>query len=203
MTSEAQDEEDPSKDDPEVVQLMFDFLYLQSYGQGPSAEEKSRCNLSSHARLHAIGEKYGITHMKEAAKKRFDEEVEKEISSEIFVEAAKLGFTTTPDSDRGLRQLIVRAMLGNAVKLRHNEEVDNLVYSNKDLALELWKATTAPPCGPVCWKCSTALVVRTCRWCDEADKKQGYFVSCRCDLVNHTDQECVKHRGTFSFDSDV
>jgi len=101
VTSEAQDEEDPSKDDPEVVQLMFDFLYLQSYGQGPSAEEKSRCNLSSHARLHAIGEKYGITHMKEAAKKRFDEEVEKEISSEIFVEAAKLGFTTTPDSDRG------------------------------------------------------------------------------------------------------
>jgi hypothetical protein len=203
VTSEAQDQHDPSKDDPEVVQLMFDFLYLQSYDQGPSAEERSRCNLVSHAKLYAIGGKYGIPHMKEAAKKRFHEEVEKEIASEIFVEAAKLGFTTTPDSDRGLRELIVRAMIGNAVKLQHNEEMNNLICSNKDLALELWKATTALPCGPICSKCSTALVVRTCKWCNEADVKQNCFVSCECDRVKHGGQECVKHWGAFSYDSDM
>lgn len=185
MASEPQDQHDPSKDDPEVVQLMFDFLYLQSYDQGPSDEERSRYNLISHTKLYAIGGKYGIPHMKEAAKNKFDEEVEKEIASEIFLGAAKLGFTTTPDSDRGLRQSIVRAMLGNAAKLRHNEEMNNLICSNKDLALELWKEITALPCGPMCPKCSTAFVVRTCRWCNEADVKQDCFVSCECDRVKH------------------
>jgi hypothetical protein len=202
VTSEAQDEEDLSRDDPEIVQLMFDFLYLQSYDHRPSAGNQSCCNLVSHVRLYAIGEKYGIPHLKEAARKRFDDDVEKEIASEIFVEAAKLGFTTTPDSDRGLRQSIVRVMLGNAMKLRNNEEVNNLVLSNADLALELWKATTALPGGPVCLRCSTTLV-RRCRWCNEADVKQNCFVSCECDLVNHPDQECVKHRGALFYDSDI
>lgn len=198
MTSETQDEQDLSKDDPGTVQLMFDFLYLQSYDHKPSAENQSRYNIVSHARLYAIGEKYGIPLLKEAANKRFDEEAENHVASEVFVEAARLGFTTTPYNDRGLRQSIIRVMLGNAAKLQHNEEMDNLIRGNNDLALELWKATTALPCGPVCLKCSTALV-RICRWCNGADVKQNCFVSCECDL----DQECGKHRGPFSYDSDM
>ena len=178
---------------------MFDFLYLQSYDHGPSAGNQNCCNLVSHVRLYAIGERYGIPHLKEAAKKSFDKDAKKEIASEIFVQAAKLGFTTTPDSDRGLRQSIVQVMLGNAMKLRNNEELNNLILSNADLALESWKATTALPCGPICSRCATALVARACRWCNGTDAKQNCFVSCECDLVNHRRQECVEHPGAFSF----
>ena len=41
MASEAQDEGDFSKDDPEIVQLMFDFLYLQSYDHEAAKQRRS------------------------------------------------------------------------------------------------------------------------------------------------------------------
>jgi hypothetical protein len=182
---------------------MFDFLYLQSYDHRPSTGNQNCCNLVSHVRLYAIGERYGIPHLKEAAKKSVDKDATKEIASEIFVQAAKLGFTTTPDSDRGLRQSIVQVMLGNATKVRNNEELNHLILSNANLVLESWRATTALPCGPICSRCATALVARTCRWCNWTDAKQNCFVSCEYDLVNHRRQECVEHRGAFSFVPDM
>jgi hypothetical protein len=79
--------------------IHVDFLYLHSYVHKVSAEEQRRCNLVSHARLYAMGEKYGIPLLKEAEKRKFDEEVEIHIESDLFVEAANLDFATTPCSE--------------------------------------------------------------------------------------------------------
>lgn len=56
---------------------MFDFFYLQSYGSGRSGTTDSEVNRSSfilHAKVYAMGEKYGIPSLKEAAIERFRED---------------------------------------------------------------------------------------------------------------------------------
>jgi hypothetical protein len=49
---------------------MFDSLYLYTYdcaAVGSPDEDYKACNLTSHARLHAIGETYGKLQLEEAA----------------------------------------------------------------------------------------------------------------------------------------
>lgn len=172
---------------------MFDFLYLQSYdcvaAKSPT-EGHEPCNLTSHVRLYAMGEKYGISQLKEAAMRRFDEEAGHNITGVAFVEAAKLGFMTTPNTDRGLRQSVIRVIHENAAQLNHNEEMDSLIRGIPDLAIGLWKATSALSSGPVCLTCSTVFA-RSCKYCPKSEK----FVSCKCDLQMEPRENCFQHRG--------
>jgi hypothetical protein len=169
---------------------MFDFFYLQSYGSGRSGttdSEVSRSSFILHAKVYAMGEKYGIPSLKEAAIERFREDTHSICADDDFAEAVELAFTITPDSDSGLRDLIIQVVHNNASQMKDNVKMKELVVSHNDLAYGLWEFTSTLPSGPKCPVCHVAFV----RECESSGKG---FVSCDCDGRNTMKKTCSKCR---------
>jgi hypothetical protein len=169
---------------------MFDFFYLQSYGSGRSGTTDSEVNRSSfilHAKVYAMGEKYGIPSLKEAAIERFWEDTPSICTDDDFAEAVELAFTITPNSDRGLRNLIIQVVHNNASQMKDNGKIKKLILSHNDLAYGLWEVTSTLPSGPKCPVCHNAFV----RECESSGKG---FASCDCDGPKRVKKTCSKCR---------
>lgn len=76
--------------------------------------------LLNNVRVYAIAEKYSIFELKELAKTKFLSQVNSLISCNDFPEIIKMIYKSTPDSDRGLRNVVsdictkqVRAFIDN------------------------------------------------------------------------------------------
>jgi hypothetical protein len=67
-------------------------------------------NLCLHAKVYALGEKYGIAHLKVFALQKFEAEVESHLQSKDFLLAIEEAYTSTIEEDRRLRDVIVKTM---------------------------------------------------------------------------------------------
>jgi hypothetical protein len=67
-------------------------------------------NLCLHAKVYALGEKYGIWLLKVFALRSFEAEVESHLQSKDFLLAIEEAYTSTIEEDRRLRDVIVKTM---------------------------------------------------------------------------------------------
>ncbi|KAH8724450.1 hypothetical protein GQ44DRAFT_740330 [Phaeosphaeriaceae sp. PMI808] len=65
--------------------------------------------LTIHTTMYALGDKYGVQGLCDLAKEKFESCLDLHVHSEDFTTAIQLAYSTTPDSNRGLRDVIVEA----------------------------------------------------------------------------------------------
>jgi hypothetical protein len=78
--------------------------------QPSGSDQAPPANLSLHAKVYALGEKYGIEHLKLFAIQKFEAEVESHLQSKDFLMAIEEAYTSTVEEDRGLRDVVVKTM---------------------------------------------------------------------------------------------
>ncbi|KAK4544714.1 hypothetical protein LTR36_003963 [Oleoguttula mirabilis] len=206
-------DEDPSADDPEAVKSMIEFLYGHDYeasaifvDPGKVNEGKLKnakpplipcgdCNTVMHAKMYALGSKYHIGSLKAVALAKFMEAASYAWNTSDFVEAMRLAYSTTPDEDKGIRDIVAQTIVDHQDVLLPRMEVETTVRGISGLAYDLLKqkGSTKPDVeGPSCNTCGGAQV-RTCWHC-----RKG-FVGCSCDTThsngNYYCKQCKKSHG--------
>lgn len=86
--------------------------------------------------MYALADKYEIVDLKALAKAKFEEAVLQDWQSRAFVHAAELVFSTTHDSDQGLRGAVV-STINEHRELINYEEWQNLFNSGNGMAWAL------------------------------------------------------------------
>ncbi|KAI1130641.1 hypothetical protein F5Y10DRAFT_289054 [Nemania abortiva] len=70
-------------------------------------------DLLVHAKVYALAGKYFINGLKALALQKFETATQKHWAPNDFLEAAQEAYTSTPDSDRGLRDVVVKILYKN------------------------------------------------------------------------------------------
>ncbi|KFH47036.1 hypothetical protein ACRE_021350 [Hapsidospora chrysogenum ATCC 11550] len=91
-------------------------------------ETLERSKLIIYARIYSLGEKYGIRELKNLSLSEFQKEVEYRWDEEDFIDAVKEVFTSTVDGDRGLRDVIVQAIVDHP-DLLDKDQLQDVVKS--------------------------------------------------------------------------
>ena len=108
---------------------MIEFFYTSDYILDEPSEQKSEL-LAKHAAVYGIAEKYEAPNLKTLAAKRFGESVPSAISTqENILTVIELVYTTTPESDRALRDIVsdLWLLMGSHVIIQHGDSVVNSV----------------------------------------------------------------------------
>ncbi|KAL2166783.1 hypothetical protein VTG60DRAFT_2136 [Thermothelomyces hinnuleus] len=92
-------------------------------------------NLTIHARLYALAEKYDVQGLKALALEKFKEEARIHWDSDDFIRAAEEAYTSTVDCDRGMRDAVVEAIHEHSIVL-DKESMLNVV-KRFDLCFDL------------------------------------------------------------------
>ncbi|KAH6847105.1 hypothetical protein B0I37DRAFT_374303 [Chaetomium sp. MPI-CAGE-AT-0009] len=133
-------------DDPQVVNLMIRYLYYLDYPAQPEVQDEAvetpqesksaDCsNLTVHARVYALGEKYDIQGLKTLAIEKFKTEAKVHWNCDEFIRAVEEVYTSTIDQDRGLRDAVVEAIRVHPTVL-DKEPMQNVVR-RLDLCFDL------------------------------------------------------------------
>ncbi|KAG9573132.1 hypothetical protein KCU77_g15310, partial [Aureobasidium melanogenum] len=110
---------DADAEDPRCVKLMVHYLYHLDYLEVETAKIKAEPAattpskdytlddgiLIDHARMYAMGDKYGISGRKALVKSKFEDILKYTCAG--LVKAMRIAYISTVESDKGLRQLIV------------------------------------------------------------------------------------------------
>ncbi|KAF4961274.1 hypothetical protein FSARC_10221 [Fusarium sarcochroum] len=127
-----------------VLQPVSPFVNpSQTWGFSNITNSESSSHLCSHAKVYALGEKYGIRGLKALALQKFENEVEHHTESEDFLLAVKELYTSTVDEDRPLRDVVVKTMT-KRTSLLNRESVQEVVKSTElgfDLLMNLTSAS--------------------------------------------------------------
>ncbi|KAF4946278.1 hypothetical protein FGADI_11304 [Fusarium gaditjirri] len=70
-------------------------------------------NLHLHAKVYALGEKYGIKPLKQLALRKFESEAQYHLHSNDFLQAMREAYTSTVEADRPLRDAVVAILRRN------------------------------------------------------------------------------------------
>jgi hypothetical protein len=102
-----------------------------------SDNELDRAARSSSVRVYAIADKYDMPHLKDLAQKRFSNWAENNWACHDFSAIAREVFETTPTSDRGLRDVVIRLAAMHADDLIRKENFRNLIEDVGELGLNV------------------------------------------------------------------
>lgn len=105
------------------------------------------------AKMYAMADKYELDGLKEVAKTRFAEALKRSYDTEEFVVAVETVYSTTPDSDRGLRDIVTAFTWSRQETLLARKDVQSLLNYldafSKDLVQEICrKASSRTPAEP-------------------------------------------------------
>jgi hypothetical protein len=164
--------DDVSADDEDAVELMVTYLYLHDYdaprvkvsreevNEGASTTPQSNtsakpsalpldpsgdCNALMHSKIYGLASKYAIDTLKDLALQKFSEAVMYAWNNENFVRAVEFVYGNTPDEDRGLRDIVTRAILQHKAVLVTKEAMRECIRSVDGLAYDLFMWEQAPP----------------------------------------------------------
>lgn len=90
-----------------------------------------------------MGDKYLIPDLKEYARRRFEEAISFQAGAQ-FAESVTAAYTTTPESDRGLRDAVLTNITKSemrAQELQGNAEFSRFVTGIPCFGYELWRWT--------------------------------------------------------------
>ncbi len=122
------------------------FKFQEGTGSTPAvngatiAEQPTGLNSLSllvNAKIYIIADKYDIQALKEWAVAKYKEVLPVTWNSPSSIESASLVFEKTPESDRMLREVIIRKASENAKSLFDRGEFVALLQSHSDFAVEV------------------------------------------------------------------
>ncbi|KAF5562491.1 ARM repeat protein [Fusarium phyllophilum] len=117
---------------PPVVEAMILFFYHFDYDSKDSSSE-----MSFHAKVYQIADKYGIEALKKLAATKYRASVEAGWEMESFPEAIALTYTTTPSADRGLRDIAVEVAFKHIGPLMGQDAFCGMLSENPDVAADV------------------------------------------------------------------
>ena len=100
--------------------------------------ESKESNLHVHAQMYALADKYGIHDLKDLARDKFAEAASNDWDGSGFPIAVQTVYSSTPESDHGLRDVVVDTLSQHRVLLA-KAEVEALVKEINGLAFGLLK----------------------------------------------------------------
>ncbi|KAF4458120.1 Speckle-type POZ protein [Fusarium austroafricanum] len=109
---------------------------LFSQAPPPQPTPSRASNLCLHAKVYALGEKYGIETLKDVALQKFEHEAEFHRKGEDFLRAMKEVYNSTVEEDRGLRGVVIR-MLREYKDLMQLKSVQEVVKGIPQLSFDL------------------------------------------------------------------
>ncbi|KAL1596462.1 hypothetical protein SLS60_009108 [Paraconiothyrium brasiliense] len=92
-----------------------------------------------HANVYAIADKYGLLGLKQMAAFKFEESLKLLPAGEEFFEAITVAFTTTPDADTTLRNIIAKHIYEDKMIYGLYEELDESMKTTPGLSYHVWK----------------------------------------------------------------
>jgi hypothetical protein len=92
--------------------------------------------------MYEIGDKYGVTGIKEFACEKFSQLCMEGWNTDTFIEAAEHVLTTTPDGDNGLRQVLCETIASHKTLLK-KPDIEELLGTHAGFALQVLKRYTA------------------------------------------------------------
>lgn len=104
-----------------------------------TSSESSQIELNIHAQMYALADKYGIHDLKDLAREKFAEAASNDWDGGGFPLAVQTVYSSTPDSDHGLRDVVVDT-LSRHKKLLEKPDVEELVKEINGLAFGLLKS---------------------------------------------------------------
>lgn len=131
-----------------MIHRMLQHLYLQAYAVNLgsdafwlSNDSWAKSRLQVHAQMYSLGDKYDLPALKKEAARRFEEDVEtpgetKRETTLTLLSVVPLIYSTTPDTDAGLRDPVVRQ-----IYRRYNTASKHFV-DELDTALETSSSST-------------------------------------------------------------
>ncbi|THY95587.1 hypothetical protein D6C93_05001 [Aureobasidium pullulans] len=136
---------DVDAEDPKSVKLMIHYLYHMDYLEAETAKIKMQPTaeflkdndlkdgiLIDHAKMYAMGDKYGIPGLRSLARTKFNEALQ--YTGAGLVKAMRIAYTSTVDSDKDLRLVIVDKLHGNMSFCLNTPEVDRAIKELPELA---------------------------------------------------------------------
>lgn len=138
-----------TEDEPEIIDRMLDYLYRLDYSDlPPPTPQMCEGRLTVNACMYALGDKYEIWALKELAKQKSIKALEEDWSGESFLTALEIVWTTTPHSDRELRDCFLTAITTHRAELHNREGFMEAVRAVDELAADIgdveWKGGNIP-----------------------------------------------------------
>ncbi|KAG9743628.1 hypothetical protein KCU73_g8357, partial [Aureobasidium melanogenum] len=129
-----------------TIKLMIDYFYHHDYPSTPPAKDfeavqrtvAKESSFVKHARMYAMGEKYGVPGLKALALRKFKSlEGHSRVTYFELLLTVTIIFMRTPDTDRGLREEIADILY--TYKVTEEEVVDLYVKQHPDLVYMLYR----------------------------------------------------------------
>ncbi|KAI4659342.1 uncharacterized protein J4E78_005769 [Alternaria triticimaculans] len=160
---------DLPEDEPAIVKLMMQYIYEGEYDPAlpdsglsssiqpevtasstPTASQSrnplpipgSSTQLMVHAKLYEIADKYDVVGLKELVIEKFKRACHSFWNDPSFAAAAHHVFSTTPEHDKGLRDIVSKTIAEHMAELVKKPEVEALLTEFNGLAFGLLKMKT-------------------------------------------------------------
>lgn len=118
--------------DSSVVEAMLRFMYCFDYNN-----ESGTSSMIYDAQVYQAADKYDIPSLKKHAKGKFKAAISAGWSLDDFSGAIFVAYDSTPSTDRGLRDLIVKTSRDHINELLENELFRELLRKTPDFAADL------------------------------------------------------------------
>lgn len=115
---------------------MLEYLYKLDYSDSP-LDCGGPTALLTHAQVYTLAEKYGIRSLKILAREKFDQMSDNACDIDVLCLAIKEIYTSTPDSDRGLRDKVCDIVESNAKLLLSQPSFRALMLEVNEFTVEM------------------------------------------------------------------
>ena len=137
------------EDDPKLVNRMLRWCYAHCYDPTPATDDENEYVVN--VKMYALADKYGVEDLKRYSitmfrKNMSDIVMSNATTSQIMLDAIQVLYTTTPDSNRGLRDELTRYLRQNMPHLKSNKAFIKLFKSglaDGDFAYDVLQAWMA------------------------------------------------------------
>ena len=168
-----------------MVARMIRYLYtldyndtsIAAYATESDAETPTESTLCVNVQMYILGDKYGIWGLKKAAAAEFEKEMTQKTDILEFLPVVAKIYESTPEPDRGLRDVAVRLACVNPAALAKSTKFKEVVADVPEFACHIidwaFKNATKP----------TTKFLDYCRNCE--GKTFGKIEKLRCEDCNY------------------
>ena len=155
---------DLKDDEPDMVDNMLQFLYTSNYQDNADGGRPLLVN----AKMYSIGDKYNIPTLKTLATEKFSAALGASWDIVGFPEVIETVYTTTPGSDRGLRDCLAPVLVEHKKELHDHEGFVGLVrnkLADGDFAVDVINVWTGHQDRNKCKHCAVRITkCHSCGW---------------------------------------